>query len=277
MLAVKMQEGGTEYWCVDCMDGSMPSAVTTLEPASVLILEPSLQADVRLRVLNPDGVLVATYGDGLCCAATFLYEHGLTQKSELTIETAERVWYLDLITKLGKPLQCRIDLGQPILEAARIPTLLPGNPPVEIPMTWPDTVLPVTSVGVGGAWAVLFVHELSDDLVHQVGSQLEHHSLFPQGTSVAFVKRNQRDDVSVRVWRRDLGEQRSCVAAAGAVVVAGSLSGRTDGDLNVHMPGGSWHAHWQRQADDHIAVTGSAIELLPGKRVLAQTLSHGSC
>jgi diaminopimelate epimerase len=196
-------------------------------------------------------------GDGLRCLAKFVFEQGLAPKTQLRVETYLRVWYLDLLIQEDQVAQVRIDMGPPVLEAARIPTSLPGNPPLDIPMTWPDTDFYVSCIGMGDPHAVVFVPEITTDLVEGVGAQMSRHSVFPRGTNVVFVKRRRRDEVAVRVWGRGGGEKASSSSAAGAVVVAGALTGRTERHLKVYMPGGELEVNWSSDLWDHVHVTGS--------------------
>jgi diaminopimelate epimerase len=156
-------------------------------------------------------------------------------------------------------------MKQPILEAAKIPTSLPGNPPLEIPMTWPDTMHNVNCLAIGVPHAVVFVRDLTDQLVFQVGPQLETHTVFPHHTNVDFARVNSRSDVKARAWGRDCGERPSSSGSACAIVVAGVLTGRTNPSLTVHMRGGDLHVTWARDTENHIYVTGPVTELSQGE------------
>jgi len=140
---------------------------------------------------------------------------------------------------------------------------LPGNPPVAVPLTWPDTVYDVTCLSMGNPHCVTFVSELTDELVHRIGPQLEHHPAFPQRTNVEFAKVIAADAVQVRVWERGTGETLACGTGACAVVVAGALSGKTRRSLTVHMPGGDLAVEWNA-SDNHVYLTGPAVEVFTG-------------
>jgi diaminopimelate epimerase len=262
--SAKLQEAGLYFLCVEGA-GEFPAGLP-LAPAAggpahrVVVVSPSRRADARVDLFGPDGSPMEGCGDGLRAAAKFVYEHGRAPKTQLSFETHRGLTFVELNVNNGKVDRARIDMGAPVLEAARIPTYLPGNPPVEIPMTWPDTMHNVTCVGVGDPHAVVFVHELSDDLVRGVGPLLETHALFPLHTNVEFVKAKGRSEVAARVWGRGGGERPSAASAACAVVVAGVLTGRTDRRLTVHMPGGDLEVIWDRNADDHLYLTGPVAE-----------------
>jgi diaminopimelate epimerase len=161
----------------------------------------------------------------------------------------------DLAVKGGRVDRVRLDLGKPVV-----------TPPVEMPMTFPDTMYNVTRVAVAGApHCVIFVPHVSDTLLRTVGPQIEGHPYFLHHPSVAFAQVNRRDDVTARVWRPPTGEAPSSAGAACAVVVAGSLSGRTQRQLVVHMPGGDVEVQWSEREDEHVWVAGPAAEVAQGE------------
>ena len=247
MQFTKMQESGNEYACVD--NFSPPSPVDPMAlglelggrlPSQVMVISRSEQADVRMDLFRADGSPMEGCGDGLRCLAKYVFDHGLVRTTRLSVESYQGLWYLNLETGSGLVDRVHIDMGQPILESGKIPTALPGNPPLEIPMTWPDTMVNVNCVRLAAPHAVVFVRDLTDQLVHGIGSQLETHTVFPHHTNVHFAIVNRRNDVTARSWGRDRGEIPSSSGGAGAVVVAGVLTGRTDPRLVVHMRGGTF-------------------------------------
>jgi diaminopimelate epimerase len=207
---------------------------------------------------DADGSPLERYGDGVRAVATYLYEQGVARKPTLRIDSPRGVWDAELVTQGTRVERVRIDMGPPTLEAARIPTRLPGNPPLDMPMTWPDTMHNVTCVGIGDPHAVIFVRELTDELVKEIGPGMEYHPLFPRHTNVEFVKVNRRNDVTIRVWGRGGGERPSSSGGACAVVVAGALTGRTDRQLVAHLAGGDLEVDWGKQIDGRIYLTGPA-------------------
>jgi diaminopimelate epimerase len=195
-------------------------------------------------------------GDGIRSVATYLCEQGRARESPLTIESARGLWNVEVEGRGPSSERVRIDMGTPTLAADRIPTRFPGNPPLEIPMTWPDTMHNVTCIGIGDPHAVIFVRDLTEELVQGIGPAVAHHSFFPLKTNVGFVRVNRRDDVTVRVWGRAGGELPVSSSGACAVVVAGVLAGRTGRQVTVHMPGGDLDVNWASQPDEHIYLTG---------------------
>jgi diaminopimelate epimerase len=168
---------------------------------------------------------------------------------------------LELEVSGGTVRQVRVDMGEPILEAARIPTTLPGDPPVEVAL--PGHALKVTCVSMGNPHCVAFVDEITDALVLGTGPQVECHPAFPRKTNVEFVRVNRPDDMTMRVWERGSGETLACGTGACAVAVAGVLAGRTQRRVTIHLLGGDLQLYWS-EADNHVYKTGPAVEVFSG-------------
>jgi diaminopimelate epimerase len=200
-------------------------------------------------------------GNGVRCVAKYVYEHGLARKRELTVETGRGILRLELEVAGSAVRQVRVDMGEPILQGRQIPTMLPGDPPIQVPL--PGYSLQVTCVSMGNPHCVAFVDEPGDDLVLKVGPKIEKDAAFPRRTNVEFVRVNRADDVTMRVWERGSGETLACGTGACAVVVAGVLAGRTQRRLNVHLPGGDLQLHWS-ETDNRVYMTGPAVEVFSG-------------
>ncbi len=276
MRFVKMQGAGNDYIYLDCFRGPMPHDPAGLSRAisdrhfgvgsdGLILICPSDKADARMRMFNADGSESEMCGNGVRCVAKYVYDHGLVRKPQLTVETGRGVLTLDLEIGGGTVRQVRVDMGEPILEAGRIPTHLSGNPPVdvELPVPGADTTLRVTCVSMGNPHCISFVDAITDALVLGVGPRVERLPVFPRRTNVEFVKVNRPDDVTVRVWERGSGETLACGTGACAVAVAGVLTGRTGRRIVAHLPGGDLQLHWS-EANNHVYMTGPAVEVFSG-------------
>jgi diaminopimelate epimerase len=155
------------------------------------------------------------------------------------------------------------DMGEPILEAARIPTTLPGPQVVDQPLDVGGRQLHVTCVSMGNPHCVIFVDRANDDLVLGLGPQIETDARFPARTNVEFVERMSATEVRQRTWERGSGETLACGTGASAVCVAGVLTGRTERKILNHLRGGDLELHWQ-SADNHVRMTGPAVEVFSG-------------
>jgi diaminopimelate epimerase len=216
-----------------------------------------------MRMFNADGSEAEMCGNGVRCVAKYVYDHGIAKKDRLAIETGRGVLMIDVEVQGGKVRRARVDMGEPILEAAKIPTMLAGNPPIEQSVSYePGKSLKLTCVSMGNPHAVTFVDDLPNKLVHGVGPLIEVHDAFPRKVNVEFVKVNSRTDAHMRVWERGSGETMACGTGACAVAVAGILTDRFDRRVTIHLLGGDLDIEWG--ADNHVYKTGPAVEVFSG-------------
>jgi diaminopimelate epimerase len=274
MRFTKMQGAGNDYVYVDCFHEKPPADPAQLSVAisdrhfgvgsdGLILICPSEKADARMRMFNADGSESEMCGNGLRCVAKFVYDHGIVRRDRLALETGRGVLHVELEVANGKAQRVRVNMGEPILAGDKIPTTLPGNPPVDVPLVMGETTLQVTCVSMGNPHCVSFVDAITDRHVHGLGPQIEKHPAFPRRINAEFVKVNRRDDVTMRVWERGSGETLACGTGACGVCVAGALSGRTERRLVVHLLGGDLELDWSK-ADNHVYMTGPAVEVFSG-------------
>jgi diaminopimelate epimerase len=274
MRFTKMQGCGNDYVYVDLFREKLTGDVGKLAVKvadrhfgvggdGLILICPSERADARMRMFNADGSEAEMCGNGLRCVAKYVYDHGIARKERLSIETGRGILIVDLEVKGGKAQRVRVDMGEPILEPERIPTLLKGNPPTDAQVLVEGEAFAFTCVSMGNPHAVAFVDEITDRLVHQVGPRVETHEAFPRRTNVEFVKVNSRTDAHMRVWERGSGETLACGTGACASAVAGVLTGRLDRKVTLHLLGGDLQIEWG--ADNHVYKTGPAVEVFSGE------------
>jgi diaminopimelate epimerase len=273
MRFTKMQGAGNDYVYVDCFRQSAPKDPAALSRAvsnrnfgigsdGLILIGPSETADARMRMFNADGSESEMCGNGVRCVAKYVHDHGIAVKPHLTIETGRGVLSLELEIVAGKAQRVRVDMGEPILVSDKIPTTLPGDPPINAPLPGHD--LRVTCVSMGNPHCVIFVDAITDQLVHGVGPKIENHAVFPRRTNVEFVKVNRPDDVTFRVWERGSGETLACGTGACGVCVAGVLTGKTQRKITAHLLGGDLELEWSER-DNHVYMTGPAVEVYHGE------------
>ena len=219
-----------------------------------------------MRMFNADGSESEMCGNGIRCVAKYVYDHGIAKKPNLTIETGRGVLTLEVEINAGKVQQVRVDMGEPILEAAKIPTTLPGDPPINVPLEFPSLTLQAltaTCVSMGNPHCVIHVDAITDALVLGVGPKIETNAAFPRKTNVEFVQINRPDDVTFRVWERGSGETLACGTGACAVCVAGVLTKRSERKITAHLLGGDLQLLWS-ETDNHVYMTGPAVEVFSG-------------
>lgn len=274
MRFTKMHGAGNDYVYVNCFDEPLPDDPAALARKiadrhfgvggdGLVLICPSQAADVRMRMFNADGSEAEMCGNAIRCVAKYAYDHGLTQKKALAIETGRGVLTLELEVHDGLVMRARVDMGEPILEPAKIPTTLPGRMVQNVPLTIGGRTFPVTCVSMGNPHCVAFVEELSDQWVHDFGPLIEVDSHFPRRVNAEFVQVLSPSEVRMRVWERGSGETLACGTGAAAVCVAGVLTGRTQRKITVHLLGGDLELEW---ADDgHVYKTGPATEVFSGE------------
>jgi diaminopimelate epimerase len=279
MHFTKMHGAGNDYIYVDCFAEAVPRDIPALARRmserrfgvgadGLILICPSNRADAEMRMFNADGSPAEMCGNGIRCVAKYVYDHGIRRRETLEIESAGRVFTLELKIARGVVDRVRVDMGQPILIPEKIPTKLrapggPEQPVVDLPIAIGGRELRVTCVSMGNPHCVAFVDQPSDELVLGVGPQLEVASQFPNRTNVEFAKVLTGRELEQRTWERGSGETLACGTGACAVCVAGVLTGRTGREVLIHLRGGDLEIEW-READNHVYMTGPAEEAFSG-------------
>jgi diaminopimelate epimerase len=280
MRFIKMHGAGNDYVYVDCFREKPPEHPNEMARQisdrhfgvgsdGLVLIYPSDRGDARMQMFNADGSEAEMCGNAVRCVAKYLFEEDLVGQQQLKIETRIGVLDLDLTVVENRVEQVRVDMGEPILEAEKIPTMLPGDPVVDQPLVIPATghleeqVLQVTCVSMGNPHCVVFVDHASDEMVHGLGPLIELDARFPNRTNVEFVEVLNREQVRQRTWERGSGETLACGTGASAVCVAGALSGRTERRIKNHLLGGDLELEWDE--DNHVYMTGPAVEVFRGE------------
>lgn len=274
MRFTKMHGAGNDYVYVDCFHHQVPAEPHTLARQiadrrfgvggdGLILIRPSAVADARMQMFNADGSEAEMCGNGIRCVAKYVFDHGICGKESLKIETGAGILSVELETARGRVSRVRVDMGEPILEASRIPTTFSGARVVNQPLTIAGRTLTVTCVSMGNPHCIAFVPEATDDLVLGLGPQMEVDAHFPARVNVEFVEVLKPDEVRQRTWERGSGETWACGTGASAVCVAGVLSGKTERKIVNHLRGGDLELEWN-PADNHVYMTGPAAEVFSG-------------
>ncbi len=274
MKFTKMHGAGNDYVYVDCFAETVPRDIPRLAIAvsdrhkgigadGLILICPSEKGDARMRMFNADGSESEMCGNGVRCVAKFVYDHGIVREDRLQIETGRGVLAIDLETSHGKVARARVNMGAPILEAAKIPTTLSGNPPIRQKLSAGGHEFEVTCVSMGNPHCVTFVDQLSDDWVLRIGPEVERHPAFPRRVNAEFIQIISPGEFHMRVWERGSGETQACGTGACASTVAGVLTGLTERRVLAHLPGGDLELEWG--ADGDVYLTGPAVEVFSGE------------
>ncbi|NBO92799.1 MAG: diaminopimelate epimerase [Planctomycetia bacterium] len=276
MRFVKMHGLGNDYVYLDCFDQPEPTDAPALarfvsdrhfgigSDGLILVCRSAL-ADAKMRMFNADGSESEMCGNGIRCVAKLVYDHGLSRNNPLKIETGRGVLTLHLNLLGGKVETVRVDMGEPILDAEKIPTTLPGPRVIDLPLPLPAEhgAWRGTCVSMGNPHVTIFCDDLAKIPLERVGPVLETLTVFPRRINVHFVQVISPREVIMRTWERGSGITMACGTGACAVAVAGVLTGRTGRQLLAHLPGGDLLLEWA--SDGHVYMTGPATQVFTGE------------
>lgn len=223
---------------------------------------PSDSADFAMRMFNPDGSEAEMCGNGIRCFAKYVYDRGLTQKTELSVATLAGQMQLVLTVEAGEVSHVRVDMGEPRLQRAELPMEGPSGQVLHEPIKIQGELFYITGVSMGNPHIVFFPEEATDELILRVGPVLETHPAFPKRTNVHAAQLVGRDELRMKIWERGAGATLACGTGACAVGVAAHLNGLTGRDVLVHLPGGDLRIEWG--IDNHVYMTGPAATVYEG-------------
>ena len=230
----------------------------------VIFINPSEEADFEMDMYNADGSRAEMCGNGIRCVAKYVYDKGLTDKTDISVISHGKIKSLHLTLQDGKVETVRVNMGAPILEAAQIPVICERGQAVDEPILVQGKEYRMTCVSMGNPHAVVFVDDVAGMPLEKVGPYFENHERFPQRTNTEFVKILDRNTVEMRVWERGTGETLACGTGCCATVVACILNGLTEDRVLVKVLGGEIEIFWDREKN-LVFMTGPATEVFEGK------------
>lgn len=253
----------------------------------VIFINPSTEADFEMEMYNADGSRAEMCGNGIRCVAKYVYDKGLTDKTDISVISCGKVKYLQLFIKEGKVDSVRVNMGAPILQPERIPVIMSDGKDhtcachrvrekennadevikenvVDEPITVQGKEYKMTCVSMGNPHAVIFMDDVTNLEIEKIGPYFENHERFPNRINTEFVKVLDKKTVQMRVWERGTGETLACGTGCCATVAACVLNGLTDNTVTVKLLGGEIEITWDREAD-LIYMTGPAETVFEGK------------
>lgn len=262
----KMHGIGNDFIVIDCRDKEISHAGEVarrlcdrrfgIGADQLLLLFNSDRADFKMVIYNADGGEVEMCGNGIRCFAKYLVDRGLTEKTELEIETLGGIIRPSIRGELVE-----VNMGEPVLEGRRIPVDLDGRI-VSHPLQVDDRNFEITCVSMGNPHCVIFVDDVDNFPLSHYGPLLEKHALFPKRINVEFIEVINDREIKMRVWERGSGETLACGTGACASAVASVLNGKTHKRVTVHLAGGDLDILWGE--DDLVYMTGPAEEVFQG-------------
>ena len=221
-------------------------------------------ADFKMRMFNSDGSEAEMCGNGIRCVGKFVYDKGLTNKTKVEIETLAGIKTLILNTRNGKVETARVDMGEPILEAEKIPVISNENPVKNLILNAEGKKFKFTCVSMGNPHAITVVDDTESFNVERYGKVLEVAKAFPKKANIEFAQIINKSKINMRVWERGAGETLACGTGACATAVACNLNGLTERMVNIELLGGNLEIEWNKD-DNHVYMTGPAVTVFDGE------------
>lgn len=274
----KMHGAGNDYIYVNTLLYNIPDpSAASIEWSAphtgigsdglVLIGKPSITsgADYSMRIFNADGSEAMMCGNASRCIGKYLYEKGITDKTEINLETMSGVKILDLhIGEDNKVESVTVDMLEPELRNSE-----------QFDETVGETLkadfrsFHGTFVSMGNPHYVIFVDDLKDFDIASYGKIMERDKAFPQRCNIEFAQLMGNGEIRTRVWERGSGITMACGTGACATAVAAAMTNRNGRRSKIIMDGGTLNIEW-READNHVYMTGPAAFVFDGEIELKQ-------
>ena len=274
MKFTKMHGLGNDYVYVNCFEEKIdnPQAVARfvsdrhfgIGSDGLIMINPSKTADFEMEMYNADGSRGEMCGNGIRCVAKYVYDYGLTDKTQISVETLGGIKYLDLTVEDGKVSLVKVDMGKPELEADLIPIISEREQVIDEPIEVDGKEYHMTGVSMGNPHAVIYVDDVKGLDLEKIGPKFENHERFPKRINTEFVHCIDRQTVEMRVWERGSGETLACGTGACAVAVASILNGYTEREVEIRLLGGNLQIEWNEE-DNHVYMTGPATVVFDGE------------
>ena len=228
----------------------------------VLICRPTTDAaDYRMRIFNADGSEAMMCGNASRCIGKYLYERGLTDKTEIKLETLSGIKTLMLhLDSEGKTVESvTVDMLEPLTENHRQYADLSGGRLLAEGRRFEGTF-----VCMGNPHFVTFLNDIDTIDIARYGAVMERDSNFPERCNIEFAQILSDGAIRTRVWERGSGITMACGTGACATAVAAALTGRASRRSEIRMDGGTLQIEW-RSADNHVYMTGPAEIVFDGE------------
>ncbi len=273
----KLEGTGNDFILVDNRDGSVSHLIANaaalcdrhfgIGADGLILVEPSEQYDIKMRIINADGSEPEMCGNGIRCFAKYVHDHKIVDGDTFTVDTLAGKIVPTLIKENGTVVAVKVDMGPPILTPAEVPVRSTTDPRcVDHPITVDATEYRYTAVSMGNPHAVIFVDDNRQLNLPELGPKWEHHQEFPERINTEFAQVITKDHANMRVWERGAAETLACGTGACATLVAGVLTDRLNRTATITLPGGDLEIAWP---DDNGSVwmTGPVNTVFKGSSV----------
>ena len=281
MKFTKMHGIGNDYVYVNCFEETVenPERISKLisdrhfgiGSDGLVLIMPSDKADFRMRMFNADGSEGMMCGNATRCIGKYVYDKGMTDKTEITLETKSGIKKLKLFPENGKVKTVLVDMGKAIIKPAEIPVLADGEDFISRKIEVNGNEETVTCVSMGNPHCVIFTDKNVDDFeLEKIGPSYENHPLFPERINTEFANVIDGNTVKMRVWERGSGETWACGTGACATAVAACLNGhcKRNEEIRLMLRGGDLFITYK--SDGTVLMRGPATTVFRGEIDIAE-------
>ena len=270
----KMQGTGNDYIFFENFDGRItcPESLSIafsdrhygIGADGLVLIEKSTAADAKMRVFNLDGSEGKMAGNCIRCVGKYLYDNGIVNRKNITIETASGIKELRLYTINNQVSSVRVNMGKAVLASKEIPVLSEADKVINEPIQIGENNYAITCVSMGNPHCVVLCEKVDAVNVSQIGPLFEYDKHFPERVNTEFIRIVNRRTLKMRVWERGNGETWACGTGACAAVVAAVENGFCDKghDITVKLKGGDLVVNY---SDDAVYLTGNARLIYKGE------------
>lgn len=267
----KMHGIGNDYIYIDCtgktpdrlpeLSIEMSNRHTGVGGDGIILILPSICADFRMRIFNADGSEARMCGNGSRCVGKYVYDHKLTDKTQITLETLSGVKYLSLHVnpENNKVENVTVDMGKPSLLCSEIGVNSQAESLINHKVELSQGEVELTAVSMGNPHAVVFGPDPDKIDVERIGRELELHPMWTDRANIEFIQVIDSHTLKMRVWERGSGETMACGTGACAAAVAAITTGRCQAPVTVNLRGGDLLI--DISDDGNVMMTGPATEV----------------
>ncbi len=271
----KMHGAGNDYIYINCFEETVKNPEKLAIKVSdrhfgigsdgLILISPSDKADFKMNIYNADGSEGMMCGNGIRCVSKYVYDNGMTDKDEISVETRSGIKLIKMNVENGKVVSARVNMGEPILEAEKIPTKFDGENVIRQKLTIDEKEYEVTCVSMGNPHCIVYVDDVKNIDLEKIGPKFENNEMFPERINTEFVHVVSDTELDMRVWERGSGETLACGTGSCAVTVASVLCGycKRNTEIKINLLGGTLTDIWTDGGD--VYMTGPAATVCTGE------------
>lgn len=277
----KMEGLGNDYVYVNCFKEDVPNPSELSIKISdrhfgigsdgLILIKPSEVADFTMEMYNADGSQSEMCGNGIRCVGKYVYDYGLTDKEEVSVETLAGIKYLKFVidkkdeSDRGTVSMVTVNMGEPIFKPEDVPVNVGEKLDIvqDYPINIDGVEYNITCVSMGNPHCITYVDDTDNFPLEKIGPKFESNPIFPRRVNAEFVQVVSRNYLKMRVWERGSGETLACGTGTCATVVASILNGITEDEVTVKLLGGELIIKWDR-ASNLVYMTGPAKVVFDG-------------